>query len=314
MTGRSQFVSVGVRRRNARLTALREAVRVVLENLAGEATDRLIELLGKRDAAPMIRRLEAQVTAIDMGHTLDGMAISVSDAHAGVYLLPVPRNPRVIIDDTFATRDLVFAMNRSPRSWVLVLAEQPTRLFEGVRETLVEVRGGGFPMEHTGPGGRSRRSTRRSVRSASPRGWARPGAGPRRGAARSCSSSGTTTRPPASPRPRASCTSSTPMTRAPTWQPPSTSIGPTVHGLLRAMKVAVDKVGRLLIPRPLRERIGLSGGGTVEIDIDGTGLRIRPVAGNELREEGDLLVIPRTGVSIDDTSARALIDADGYRG
>jgi hypothetical protein len=126
---------------------------ILLKNLATEATDRLVELLGKRDAAPMIRKLEAQVAAIDLRHTLDGMAIFVSDAHAGVYLLPVPLSPRVIIDDTFATRDLVFAMNRSPRYWVLALSEQPTRLFEGVRETLVEVRGGGFPMVHGGPGG-----------------------------------------------------------------------------------------------------------------------------------------------------------------
>ena len=126
---------------------------ILLKNLATEATDRLVELLGKRDAAPMIRKLEVQVAAIDLRHTLDGMAIFVNDAHAGVYLLPVPLNPRVIIDDTFATRDLVFAMNRSPRYWVLALSEQPTRLFEGVRETLVEVRGGGFPMVHTGPGG-----------------------------------------------------------------------------------------------------------------------------------------------------------------
>ncbi len=126
---------------------------ILLKNLATEATDRLVELLGKRDAGPMIRKLEAQVAAIDLRHTLDGMAIFVSDAHAGVYLLPVPLVPRVIIDDTFATRDLVFAMNRSPRYWVLALSEQPTRLFEGVRETLVEVRGGGFPMVHGGPGG-----------------------------------------------------------------------------------------------------------------------------------------------------------------
>ena len=126
---------------------------ILLKNLATEATDRLVELLGKRDAGPMIRKLEAQVAAIDLRHTLDGMAIFVNEAHAGVYLLPVPLNPRVIIDDTFATRDLVFAMNRSPRYWVLALSEQPTRLFEGVRETLVEVRGGGFPMVHGGPGG-----------------------------------------------------------------------------------------------------------------------------------------------------------------
>lgn len=83
--------------------------------------------------------------------------------------------------------------------------------------------------------------------------------------------------------------------------------------MLIAMKATIDKVGRLVIPRPLRERIGLAGGGTVEIDIDGSDLRIRPVAGSRLREEGDLLVIPRAGIAIDDTRVRELIDADRYR-
>jgi hypothetical protein len=124
---------------------------ILLKNLVTEATDRLVERLGKRDAAPMIRELERQVAAIDLRQTLDGMAIFVSAEHAGVYLLPVPLSPRVVIDDSFATRDLVFALNRSARYWVLTLSTQPTRLFEGVRETLVEVRGGGFPMVHENP-------------------------------------------------------------------------------------------------------------------------------------------------------------------
>lgn len=85
------------------------------------------------------------------------------------------------------------------------------------------------------------------------------------------------------------------------------------YGMINPMKATIDKVGRLVIPRPLRERIGLGGGGTVEIDIEGSGLRIRPVVGEGLREEGDLLVIPRTGVPIDDTVVGELIDADRYR-
>ena len=79
------------------------------------------------------------------------------------------------------------------------------------------------------------------------------------------------------------------------------------------MKATVDKVGRLVIPRPLRERVGLGGGGTVEIDIEGASLRIRPVAGSQLREEGDLLVIPSTGTAVDDGIVRELVDADRYR-
>ncbi len=124
---------------------------ILLKNLVTEATDRLVERLGKRDAAPMIRELERQVAAVDLRQALDGMAIFVSAEHAGVYLLPVPLSPRVVIDDSFATRDLVFALNRSARYWVLTLSAQPTRLFEGVRDTLVEVRGGGFPMVHESP-------------------------------------------------------------------------------------------------------------------------------------------------------------------
>lgn len=79
------------------------------------------------------------------------------------------------------------------------------------------------------------------------------------------------------------------------------------------MKTTIDKVGRLVIPRPLRDRIGLAGGGVVEVELDGAGLRIRPISGIELREDGDLLVIPRTGASIDDTLVRELIDADRHR-
>jgi hypothetical protein len=126
---------------------------ILLKNLVTEATNRLEAEVGKRGAAPLLRTLEAQIAGVDLQHALDGLAIFVSAEHAGAYLLPVPLEPRVVIDETFATRDLVFAMNRSPRYWVLALSEQPTRLYEGARETLLEVRGGGFPMTHGGPGG-----------------------------------------------------------------------------------------------------------------------------------------------------------------
>jgi hypothetical protein len=38
---------------------------------------------------------------------------------------------------------------------VLALSEKPTRLYEGLRDTLIEVTQGPFPMTHTGPGGES---------------------------------------------------------------------------------------------------------------------------------------------------------------
>lgn len=53
---------------------------------------------------------------------------------------------RVVVDSTFATRDLVRAAQRSPRYRVLTLSERATRLFEGHGYELHEVRGLGFPF------------------------------------------------------------------------------------------------------------------------------------------------------------------------
>ncbi len=52
----------------------------------------------------------------------------------------------------------------------------------------------------------------------------------------------------------------------------------------------MDRAGRLVIPAPLRSRIGLDAG-SVDIEIDGNGLRIAPVPAGSLREQDGLLVV-----------------------
>jgi len=74
----------------------------------------------------------------------------------------------------------------------------------------------------------------------------------------------------------------------------------------------MDKAGRLVIPRRLRDRIGLAGGGEVELELDGAAVRINPVAGSVLREEGGLLFIPAAGTPITGAAVRELIDADRH--
>lgn len=78
------------------------------------------------------------------------------------------------------------------------------------------------------------------------------------------------------------------------------------------MRTTIDKAGRLVIPRSLRNRIGLAGGGEVELELDGATIRIEPVAGSELHEDGGLLIIPAAGTPIDHTLVRELIDADRH--
>jgi AbrB family looped-hinge helix DNA binding protein len=44
----------------------------------------------------------------------------------------------------------------------------------------------------------------------------------------------------------------------------------------RTMKLTMDKAGRLVVPKPLREALGLGDGGEVEVSVYGAGLQIVP--------------------------------------
>jgi AbrB family looped-hinge helix DNA binding protein len=76
------------------------------------------------------------------------------------------------------------------------------------------------------------------------------------------------------------------------------------------MKTTVDRAGRLVIPRSLRGQVGLLGGGEVEVEVDGAGIRLEPIAGSDLVEENGLLVIPPAGTTLDDATVRDLRHAD----
>lgn len=64
-----------------------------------------------------------------------------------------------------------------------------------------------------------------------------------------------------------------------------------------------------MIPKALRERLGLRPG-VVEVVADGTGIRVEPLADGTLVEREGRLVIPASGVEIDDDDVRMLRDAD----
>jgi AbrB family looped-hinge helix DNA binding protein len=74
------------------------------------------------------------------------------------------------------------------------------------------------------------------------------------------------------------------------------------------MHATIDKAGRLVIPKQLRDHIGLRPG-EVEVFAEGTGLRVEPLAAESLDERDGRLVIPGAGAQIDDDLVRSLRDA-----
>ncbi|MBX3035467.1 MAG: hypothetical protein KF758_01025 [Anaerolineales bacterium] len=124
-----------------------------VKNLIDEAISRLLKEFSKREITPLVNQLEKLVEVIDYRYMLDGLALFINRDFARAVQLPFTLRERVSIDENFLTRDLVFAMNRTPRYWVLALSEKPTRLFEATRDDLIEIQEGGFSITHEGPGG-----------------------------------------------------------------------------------------------------------------------------------------------------------------
>jgi AbrB family looped-hinge helix DNA binding protein len=75
------------------------------------------------------------------------------------------------------------------------------------------------------------------------------------------------------------------------------------------MRATIDKAGRMVIPKPLRDQLGLRPG-EVEVSAEGAGLRVVPVHDEDLVEEDGRLVIPATGAVVDDDLVQSLRLAD----
>lgn len=120
--------------------------RLRLRHLHEQARERILAAHDKRAAKDLLERLEEAVSGVDLRHPGKGVAVFATAGMARSLMVPFPVHEVVAVDRNFLTRSLVQGMRRSPRYRVLVLSEGNARLFEAVRDDLIESEGEGFPI------------------------------------------------------------------------------------------------------------------------------------------------------------------------
>jgi hypothetical protein len=128
---------------------------IKVKNLVRRAIDRLHGEFKKREVAAVVNNLQELVRKVDWKHTLDSLGLFASQERSATIKLPFRVRPRAMIDETFATRDLVYTFNRAPPYRVLVLSHK-ARLYDAWTTVLDEHTAKPFPLAHRGPGGASK--------------------------------------------------------------------------------------------------------------------------------------------------------------
>jgi len=121
---------------------------IVLKNLIKEVENRLLAATSKQNATALVDKLKSLADQIDHSHNLDSLLLFVNHDIAEYTRLPIQVVDRVVIDDTFSTRDIIRAMHTESAYYVLVLSQDKVRLIEALNDKVIQEFGSPFPIEN----------------------------------------------------------------------------------------------------------------------------------------------------------------------
>lgn len=118
----------------------RQANRIKAKNALQEVKNRLLQEFSERDIKQVMDNLHALSDAAGFEQTnAKAVAFFANQNFKEMYYLPVHVNDHIAINASFNIRDILWALNRMPKYWVLALSEKPTRFFYGVHDALSEI-------------------------------------------------------------------------------------------------------------------------------------------------------------------------------
>jgi hypothetical protein len=121
---------------------------VRLRNLLAEAKERVQSdpEVSRADRMDVMEQLDRALAEVDLVHAEDGLAILAAPGEHQVWSFGRTAPARVVLSDTFLTRNLVAAQAAERPYWVLAVAADRVVLWGGTQERLTEETGHGFPL------------------------------------------------------------------------------------------------------------------------------------------------------------------------
>jgi len=128
---------------------------ITLKNLIKEAGDRLNSQLDKREVEVIIDTINRETDALDHNYNLDSLGVFANRHGVTVARFPFTAKARVVIDDTFAVRDLVREINDAVHYYMLLISRTSARLIEAFNDRPIHefdsrtvLQTGSFPAEN----------------------------------------------------------------------------------------------------------------------------------------------------------------------
>jgi len=122
---------------------------ITLKNLCKRAEERLLAHESKKEVEGLIQQIKELASQIDHSSNQESLILFVNEDMAEYTRLPILVNDRVVIDRTFATRDLVRALHKQFNYLVLVLSQQKVRMIEAFNDKVVKEYDKDFPIRNT---------------------------------------------------------------------------------------------------------------------------------------------------------------------
>ncbi|MFJ9820385.1 chemotaxis protein [Streptomyces sp. NPDC101151] len=124
---------------------------VRLRNVVAKARKRLESdpSVTRERRAEVVAQLDRALAEVDLAHAEDGLVIFAAPGEHQVWSLARTVPERVVLADTFLTRNLVSAQAAERPFWVLSLSADRVTLWSGGPDRVVEERFGGFPLIHS---------------------------------------------------------------------------------------------------------------------------------------------------------------------